>query len=104
MPGLPGKQGRRKGATPISKIDQEDVWKRTLAILGLVPLTTNHHTNNNHSPMAIPGIPSPSPAAKAGEKTSILDLPSEVQKDIFRHVGSPSAAGTERAGLERGQG
>jgi hypothetical protein len=98
MPALPSKQARRKGATPVTKQEQGDVWRRILDVMGLEPLRENHQQEHQrHSPAvmdtdseAAEAVAAPTPAAPApaAKKVTILDLPSETQKDIFKHVSS----------------
>jgi hypothetical protein len=59
--------------------------------MGLDPLTENSANKTSTAMADIPGVASPTatPSATpsaAAKKTSILDLPLEAQKDIFRHV------------------
>jgi hypothetical protein len=99
MPALPSKQARRKGATPVTKQDQGDVWSRVLDVMGLEPLRENkqqhHHSTTAMNidtdaaePMAAPSATAPAPGMK---KATMLDLPSETQKDIFKHVSTKDA-------------
>ena len=97
MPALPNKQARRKGATPVTKQEQGDVWRRILDVMGLEPLRENQQ-HHRHSPTAMDtdseaaeamAAPTPAASAPAAKKVTILDLPSETQKDIFKHVSSP---------------
>jgi hypothetical protein len=87
MPALPSKQTKRKGATPITKLYQEDVWRRILDVMGLEPLSSNHASPTTIESGAAEAMASPTAAPAAGaKKVTILDLPSETQKDIFKHV------------------
>jgi hypothetical protein len=101
MPALPSKQARRKGATPVTNLEQSDVWRRILDVMGLEPLRENQQQQQQqqqHSPttmdteaaepMAAPTTAASEPPAR---KVTILDLPSETQKDIFKHVSFPDA-------------
>lgn len=107
MPALPSKQARRKSATPVTKPEQGDVWRRVLDVMGLEPLMESQ--NQQHPPplspastdieaaeaMAAPPLAEAAEAAAAPEaktKVTILDLPSETQKDIFKHVRIPLPA------------
>ena len=91
MPALPSKRIRRKGATPILKVNQEDVWQRTLDIMGLEPLNARGKGN-----MAVQGddgavaTPSHAQGSQSGERKplNISDLPLETKKDIFKHVST----------------
>jgi len=77
------------------------VWRRVLDVLGLEPLREKrahqqHHCDLDSTSTAMDpeaaeamGAPAPAPPAVSatGRKTiTILDLPSETQKDIFKHV------------------
>jgi hypothetical protein len=89
MPAISAKTTRRRAATPTTKQQQDDVWRRTLAIMGLDPLTENcaNKTSTETVMADTPGVASPTATPSAADKkTSILDLPLEAQKDIFRHV------------------
>jgi hypothetical protein len=97
MPALPNKQARRKGATPVTKQEQGDVWRRILDVMGLEPLRENqqHHrlsataVDTDSEAAEAMAAPTPAASAPAAKKVTILDLPSETQKDIFKHVSSP---------------
>jgi hypothetical protein len=90
MPALPSKQTRRKGATPITKLHQDDVWCRILDVMGLEPLSSNHASPTATNTEAAEAMASPTAAPAPGtKKITILDLPSETQKDIFKHVSIP---------------
>jgi hypothetical protein len=99
MPALPGKTSPRKKATPRAKQEKEDVWERTFNIMGLEPLSSNK--DKSTAMTTITDISSPSPAgpslAQGSEKktVSILDLPSETQKDIFRYVSAACACASD---------
>jgi hypothetical protein len=92
MPALPGKPSRRKHSTPRTKPDGEDVWERTLDIMGLEPLSSNK--DNTPAMATASDLSSPSPAEPSlvqgseKKKLTIFDLPSETQKDIFKYVSS----------------
>jgi hypothetical protein len=96
MPALPSKQSRRKSATPITKLQEDDVWRRVLDGLGLEPLSSNRISPapTTMDSVATEAMASPTAAATPGaKKVTILDLPSETQKDIFKHV---SQEGSQR--------
>ena len=96
MPALPSKTIRRKTATPINKLNQEDVWQRTLDLMGLEPL--NSKVNGKMAMQVDEEDVSSSPSTLAtqaqgsqngeGKKLTILDLPLETKKDIFKHVST----------------
>jgi hypothetical protein len=55
--------------------------------MGLDPLTENCANKTSTAMADTPGVASPTATPSAADKkTSILDLPLEAQKDIFRHV------------------
>lgn len=90
MPALPSKQSRRKTITPIVKRDPEHVFDQVLEALGLEAVSSNHNENGNtktNTTMAAI-IETPSPAPSSSRNLSILDLPSETQKDILKYVQS----------------
>ena len=97
MPALQSKQTRRKGATPVTNLEQGDVWRRILDVMGLEPLRENQQQQQQYSPTAMDNEaaePMAAPMATASaptKKVTILDLPSETQKDIFKHVSFPDA-------------
>jgi hypothetical protein len=96
MPALPSKQSRRKTATPVTKLQEEDVWRRVLDALGLEPLSSNRISPAppTMEPEAAEAMASPTAAATPGvKKVTILDLPSETQKDIFKHVSTEGPLG-----------
>jgi hypothetical protein len=89
MPALPSNsRSRRKGATPITKPQKEDVWQRTLDLLGVESL--------NEKDRPIPSMPTIRPEMQAEEaiaaggrerkKLELVDLPAETQKEIFGYV------------------
>ncbi len=97
MPSLPSKTARRKHVTPIANLHENDVWQRTFKLLGLQPLipfsdTTPDRASLGGSPEMASTIDIEAPAAESAEskkqKLSILDLPAETQKDIFKHVSN----------------
>ena len=96
MPGLPSKQARRKGPTPRRLIKKDDAWRVILAIMGLEPLgaegelypedsTSSPATMDTEAAEAM-AAPTAADSAAGAKKMTILDLPSETQKDIFKHV------------------
>jgi hypothetical protein len=97
MPSLPSKTARRKHVTPIANLHENDVWQRTFKLLGLQPLTPFPNVapyaakqSHNLKMASITDIEAP-PAESAEPKKpkiTILDLPAETQKDIFKHVRS----------------
>jgi hypothetical protein len=99
MPSLPSKTARRKHVTPIANLHENDVWQRTFKLLGLQPLTPfpnlapNEASSSLNEEMAtktdIEAPPTES-ATPQGRKITILDLPAELQKDIFKHVSGDS--------------
>lgn len=95
MPSLPSKTTRRKHVTPIANLHENDVWQRTFNLLGLEPLTPFPDVNPKEAPCSLNlemasttdiVAPSTEMAKPEKPKISILDLPSETQKDIFKHV------------------
>jgi hypothetical protein len=116
MPALPSNKSRRKGVTPIKKPNPDNVWQRTLAVMGLEPLSASSSSSNTSTSKAVaaaststatadPGgmaAPTPAPELTQGsqKKLTILDLPVEAQKDIFKHV-SPVCMGRNR-GIQLG--
>ncbi|PBP24766.1 F-box domain-containing protein [Diplocarpon rosae] len=99
MPALASFHRRRKTAKPIKKPDQEDVWRRSLYVLGLE--TIAQHPSSSHIPTIAMATPTraqsetgPLTGSSQGptppkQPLSFLDLPSETQKEIFSHVGTP---------------
>ncbi|KAG0649350.1 hypothetical protein D0Z07_4444 [Hyphodiscus hymeniophilus] len=88
MPALPDISSRRKCFTPRAKVDAEDAWQRTLNIMGLEMLSSNKGQPAATAMASASGISSPisGPSlAHAKTKMTILDLPSETQKEIFKH-------------------
>ncbi|RDL35853.1 uncharacterized protein BP5553_06465 [Venustampulla echinocandica] len=106
MPVLPPKSNRRRGTTPSKKQNKADVWKRALDVMGLEPLnepstksassafassssSASASTNLNPdvstmtTPEATPGL---GEASSSKRPRSILDLPVETQKEIFKHA------------------
>ncbi|KAK2630646.1 hypothetical protein QTJ16_001466 [Diplocarpon rosae] len=96
MPALSSFHRRRKTAKPIKKPDHEDVWRRSLYVLGLE--TIAQHPSSSHIPtieMATPttaqsvtgpltgSSKSPTPPKRS---LNFLDLPSETQKGIFSYA------------------
>jgi hypothetical protein len=97
MPALPGKPSTRKGPTPRSKFHQEDVWEHTFKVIGLEPLSSNHDEPGIMATANSSSTPTPTPTAGLEQdlgrkKMTILDLPSETHKDIFKYVGTVCAA------------
>jgi hypothetical protein len=99
MPSLPSKTARRKHVTPIANLHENDVWQRTFKLLGLQPLTPfadvapDAAQQSRALAMAFPNDIEAPPAESAEPKKpkiTILDLPAETQKDIFKHVRSLS--------------
>jgi hypothetical protein len=103
MPALPSNKSRRKGVTPIKKPNPDNVWQRTLAVMGLEPLSATSSDTSTSTSKAVattsiattaePGgmaAPTPAPELTQGskKKLTILDLPVEAQKDIFKHVST----------------
>jgi hypothetical protein len=95
MPSLPSKTARRKHVTPIANLHENDVWQRTFKLLGLQPLTpfpdvAPDQDNSSRSLEMASAIDIEAPAVESTEpkksKITILDLPAETQKEIFRHV------------------
>ena len=95
MPSLPSKTTRRKHVTPIANLHENDVWQRTFNLLGLEPLTPfpdvtpkEAHSSLNLKMASTTDIVAPSTEMTEHKKPkiTILDLPSETQKDIFKHV------------------
>ncbi len=97
MPSLPSKTARRKHVTPIANLHENDAWQRTFKLLGLQPLTPfpdvapeDAKQSRTLTMASVTDIEAP-PAENAGPrspKITILDLPAETQKDIFKHVRS----------------
>jgi len=113
MPAHPNNKSRRKGVTPIKKLDPDHVWRRTLAVMGLEPLSSSSNTSGNKAVAATdtatadqdPGgmaAPTPAPELTQGskKKLTILDLPVEAQKEILKHVSSVCMA--RNGGIELG--
>jgi len=95
MPSLPSKTARRKHVTPIANLHENDVWQRTFKLLGLQPLTPfpdpapDADNLSRTSEMATATeieAPSADTLEPKKPKITILDLPAETQKDIFKHV------------------
>ncbi|CZR69242.1 uncharacterized protein PAC_19142 [Phialocephala subalpina] len=88
MPALP-KQHRRK-TVPVIKLDSEHVFKGVLEALGFEPLSSPFNTNNSaHTNMTNMTTMNPTPSSNpSSRKLSILDLPSETQKDILKYASS----------------
>ena len=88
---MPEKQSRRKRFTPQAKSGADDAWQRTLDIMGLEPLSGNQEQTTIANGMSSPA-PEASLAQGSEKKTeiSILDLPSETQNEIFKHVSRVS--------------
>ena len=95
MPSLPSKTTRRKHVTPIANLHENDVWQRTFNLLGLEPLNPFPDLNLKEAPCSLNlemasttdiVAPSEEMAKPEKPKITILDLPSETQKDIFKHV------------------
>jgi len=65
--------------------------------MGLEPLRENqqHHrlsaiaVDTDSEAAEAMAAPTPAASAPTAKKVTILDLPSETQKDIFKHVSSP---------------
>jgi hypothetical protein len=92
MPALPDKPSRRKYSTPRAKSDAEDVWKRTFNIMGLELLSSNKEQSRTTTMATASYISPPQDASLAQgsekKKMTILELPSETQKDIFKYVST----------------
>lgn len=95
MPSLPSKTARRKHVTPIANLHENDVWQRTFKLLGLQPLTpfldvAPDADNLSRTSEMATATDIEAPPADTLEpkkpKITILDLPAETQKDIFKHV------------------
>ncbi|KAF4633395.1 hypothetical protein G7Y89_g4716 [Cudoniella acicularis] len=85
MPALPNKSNRRKAVAPVKKQNHNEVWQRALDIMGLEPLNSTTNSPSSSAPHTM-AIPTPGPAEGSGKKKSILDLPSETKKEIFKHA------------------
>ncbi|TAQ91463.1 hypothetical protein B7494_g143 [Chlorociboria aeruginascens] len=116
MPGLPPKFNRRKTRTPRTTLHREDVWNRTLELMGLKPRTSKTTSSTlkpfaestastsamaseaSLEPAAISTTPENSVPAtdhiaeaetkEERKKTQFLDLPTETQKDILKHASA----------------
>ena len=95
MPSLPSKTARRKHVTPIANLHENDVWQRTFKLLGLQPLTpfpdvapdADHLSRTSEMATATDIEAPPADTLEPKKpKITILDLPAETQKDIFKHV------------------
>lgn len=88
MPSLPSKTTRQKHVTPIANLHENDVWQRTFKLLGLQPLTPFPDSGTPHMADSAMDISAPAQGVEkpTKEKLTILDLPEEVQKEIFKHV------------------
>ncbi|KAI6716641.1 hypothetical protein PZA11_001772 [Diplocarpon coronariae] len=96
MPALTSFNRQRKTTTPIKKPDQEDVWRRSLHVLGLE--TIAQHPSSNYIPtpaMATPTasetvpLTSSSPGSTPPKQPlNFLALPVETKKEIFSHASS----------------
>jgi hypothetical protein len=95
MPSLPSKSARRKHVTPIANLHENDVWQRTFKLLGLQPLTPFpdlapdlDNLSRAFEMATATDIEAPSQDILEAQKPkiTILDLPAETQKDIFKHV------------------
>jgi hypothetical protein len=84
MPALPNKTSRKRGVTPITSFHREDVWLRTLDMMGMEPLQAPASAPTS---AILPSLESPT-TTDTKKKLSILDLPQETQKDIFKHVSA----------------
>jgi hypothetical protein len=89
MPALPNKPSRRKITTPVIRPDPEYVFNEVLDALGLEPLSSNSSASNTTMASIIENPPSTSTSSSSSRKLTILDLPSETQKDIFKYVQFP---------------
>lgn len=97
MPALPGKSSRRKYSTPRPKLDGDDVWNRTFKTMGLEPLSSDKDKPTTMATASDISSPTPEPSLVQGsenKKLTILDLPSETQKDIFKYVSLDCAHAT----------
>ncbi|KAG4435478.1 hypothetical protein IFR05_009050 [Cadophora sp. M221] len=101
MPGIPPVHSRRRGTTPIKNPQLDDVWHRSLYVLGLqelnAPMPSSAQSSSSatsFSTMASP-IASPTPAQAPTEpdvpskKLTFSDLPLETKKEIFKHTSAP---------------
>ena len=95
MPSLSGKTARRKHVTPIANLHENDVWQRKFKLLGLQSLTPFpdlapdlDNLSRTFEMAAATDIEAPSAdiIEPKKPKITILDLPAETQKDIFKHV------------------
>ncbi|KAI9054589.1 hypothetical protein LZ554_001742 [Drepanopeziza brunnea f. sp. 'monogermtubi'] len=104
MPGLPPPH-RRKTKTPtfIKQLDREDVWRRSLYVLGLEPINAQSSTPNSSSSSSVMAscimasqtastalvAPETTSAEQPREPTTFLGLSREIQREIFQHATSP---------------
>ncbi|EKD19696.1 uncharacterized protein L3040_001957 [Drepanopeziza brunnea f. sp. 'multigermtubi'] len=107
MPGLPPPHRRRKKTpTFIKQLDREDVWRRSLYVLGLEPINAQSSTPNSSSSSSVmascvmasqtastastaPVAPETTSAEQTKEPTTFLSLSGEIQREIFQHATSP---------------
>ncbi|TVY17542.1 hypothetical protein LARI1_G005107 [Lachnellula arida] len=93
MPALPNNKTRRKGVTPIKKPDRDNVWQRTLNVMGLEPMSLNSssssNSNSSTNKAAADGMAAPTsqsePTQGSKKNLSFLDLPAETQRHIIKH-------------------
>lgn len=87
MPVNQVQKNRRKRTTPVIRRDQGHVLHQTLDTLGLASLNYTSPPSTKMADDAV-GMAAPDKAVARGEKKiSIPDLPLEVQRAIFKHVG-----------------
>lgn len=91
MPALPPNSlTRRKGATPCKQVQQGDVWRRSLHVLGLEEM--NAHSNEQQllptgsASQAMDSATDTELDIIPRKKLTFVDLPSETKKGIFKHV------------------
>ncbi|TVY37699.1 hypothetical protein LSUB1_G007229 [Lachnellula subtilissima] len=95
MPALPNNKTRRKGVTPIKKPDRNNVWQRTLNVMGLEPISLNSSSssssNSDYSTnkATADGMAEPTsqsePTQGSKKNLTFLDLPAEAQRHIIKH-------------------
>ncbi|CZT01140.1 hypothetical protein WAI453_009556 [Rhynchosporium graminicola] len=106
MPGIPLGHARRRGTVPIKKPQLEDVWHRSLYVLGLQemnappPPEAEAEAEAESSTPAVPDLETASPIVSLTETSNTSlpampqkrivfdDLPIETKKEIFKHATS----------------
>jgi hypothetical protein len=76
----------RGGVLPVKKVHADDVWTKVLDQLGVEPLSAPTRSTKALKATTSMAASTKAHAEGATRRLTILDLPSETQKEIFKHV------------------